>query len=65
MPLYGYARVSSEDQDLSIQIEKLKVGRMRNYPFGKADRHNPGKSPRVGNASRVPSAWRHARRDPN
>ena len=26
MPLYGYARVSSEDQDLSIQIEKLKAG---------------------------------------
>ena len=25
MPLYGYARVSSEDQDLSIQIEKLKA----------------------------------------
>ena len=25
MPLYGYARVSSEDQDLSLQIEKLKA----------------------------------------
>ena len=25
MPLYGYARMSSEDQDLSIQIEKLKA----------------------------------------
>jgi DNA invertase Pin-like site-specific DNA recombinase len=27
MPLYGYARVSSEDQDLSLQIEKLKAAR--------------------------------------
>ena len=25
MPLYGYARVSSEDQDLSLQMEKLKA----------------------------------------
>ena len=25
MPMYGYARVSSEDQDLSLQIEKLKA----------------------------------------
>jgi DNA invertase Pin-like site-specific DNA recombinase len=27
MPLYGYARVSSEEQDLSIQIGKLKAAR--------------------------------------
>jgi DNA invertase Pin-like site-specific DNA recombinase len=43
MATYGYARVSTTDQDLTTQVEKLKAARCTVVREEKGVRHEPGR----------------------
>ena len=62
MTLLGYARVSTTDQDLSIQEAKLRAAGCQIIRAEKRSGANPQRTQRAAGAARVSPARRHAGR---